>query len=199
MIHFTDMTGLLGNAAALAAVGVALPGIRRLARAHRAGMAAAILFASLVPFGGMPLAGYLRGAIGDLSVATLLLLGASLWRSLREGAVPAGKKELLLLIALASGPFYSMALGWGGLDPYRLGYGNYGFLACLLVLALWAAQRRLPLLAAALALPVLAWSAGWYESTNLWDYLLDPLVAAYAISSLVAQGAHRILRRNRHA
>jgi hypothetical protein len=26
---------------------------------------------------------------------------------------------------------------------------------------------------------------GWYESTNLWDYLLDPFVAGYAFVVVV--------------
>ena len=34
-------------------------------------------------------------------------------------------------------------------------------------------------------LAVLAWAAGWYESGNLWDYLIDPMVAGYAVFALL--------------
>ena len=31
------------------------------------------------------------------------------------------------------------------------------------------------------SLAVIAWSIHWHESTNLWDYLLDPFLAVWAI------------------
>jgi len=49
-------------------------------------------------------------------------------------------------------------------------------------------------LALSIALAVAAWSFGWYESTNLWDYLLDPWLAIYA---LIAQLKHIWLGRGK--
>jgi hypothetical protein len=40
-----------------------------------------------------------------------------------------------------------------------------------------------------LSLAVLAWALGLYESRNLWDYLVDPLVAAWGIGALLLRGA----------
>lgn len=65
-------------------------------------------------------------------------------------------------------------------------------LAYLLGLALLAAWQGLPAITFTLAAAVLAWSAGWYESANLWDYLLDPLVAAYAVAALIKQGIRKL-------
>ncbi len=201
MMHFTDATGLLGNAVAIAALASRAPGISRLAPAARRGALAAVLVISLIPLGGLPLAGYLRGAVGDLSVTSLLLLGFYLARLL--GAQPrasaqaaSGRDALRLLVASAAVVFYPLALGWGSFDPYRLGYGSFGFLACLLALATWGALRA-SMVAAAIALAVLAWSAGWYESPNLWDYLMDPLVSAYCIAALVWRGVRRLSGRRR--
>jgi len=39
-----------------------------------------------------------------------------------------------------------------------------------------------------IALAVLAWSTEWYESRNLWDYLLDPMLFIYAITQLLRSG-----------
>lgn len=189
MIPYTDITGLAGNALALAAIALRLPPLARLAPHGRLAAAAALMLIALIPLGALPLAGYLRGAIGDLSMPTMLLLANFIaghtWRA------PAGKTHLLALIAVAALLFYPLALGVGSFDPYRLGYGHYGLLAILLFVALGSAWLRAYWVAASIALAVLAWSAGCYESSNLWDYLLDPLVACYAIVSTFA----RLLRR----
>ena len=66
-------------------------------------------------------------------------------------------------------------------DPYRWGYGEPWFLAALLLVAIIGNLSRLPLVAASISLAVLAWAVGWYESTNLWDYLIDPLLCLYAL------------------
>ena len=33
-----------------------------------------------------------------------------------------------------------------------------------------------------ISLAVIAWSIHWHESNNLWDYLLDPFLAIWAIT-----------------
>jgi len=44
---------------------------------------------------------------------------------------------------------------------------------------------------------VLAWSIEWYESRNLWDYLLDPLLFIYVITRLVHSGTQGIFKSSR--
>lgn len=198
MMHFTDASGLLGNALVLAAIVSKLPGLSRLERSARGTLMSAVLVFAFVPLGELPLAAYLRGVFGDLSMASLLLLGLYLVRFTGGGAplpLAAGRHALLILLAATAVVFYPMALGWGSFDPYRLGYGSYGLLACLLPIAIWGALRGHVLVAAPIALAVAAWSAGWYDSTNLWDYLLDPLVSVYAIGALVRQGVRRLRGR----
>ena len=46
-------------------------------------------------------------------------------------------------------------------------------------------------------LAALAWSLGWYESGNLWDYLLDPFVAIYALCAIAIQTVKRLINRQR--
>ncbi len=192
MMHFTDATGLFGCALAITVLAARLPPVSRLVPQYRAWVLAVIFIALLVPAGSIPLAGYLRGITGDLSVTTLVLLGASLLHRLRSRAVLPGRSMLLMLAVIAAAGFYPLALGWGEYDPYRLGYGSDWLLAYLMGIALLAAWKGLPAITFTLAAAVLAWSMGWYESTNLWDYLLDPLVSIYAAVVLVAQGASRL-------
>lgn len=200
MIRFVDAAGLLGNAVALTALASRVRGFSRLGMGTRQSVLAAVMVGAFVPLGGgLPLAAYLRGLIGDLSVTSLLLLLLYLARLVRGVALPAavlaGRETLLGLVAVTAAVFYPLALGWGSFDPYRLGYGSYGMLAVLLLLALAAVLRGAVLVAIALALAVLAWSAGWYASTNLWDYLLDPLLSVYAIIALAGCALHRRRRR----
>lgn len=186
--------GLIG--ATLLLAWAATPLLRRLhpARHGRAMLLVAVMAAAWIPAGGMPLAGYVRGVIGDLSLTTLVLLAAALcafllerrFGSLRERAIGYG---LVLIAALL---LYPMALGLGGFDPYALGYhaapGAAAFAAGLGALALAAWIARLPWIVCSLLAAVIAHLAGAMESANLWDALIDPLLAGYALLWILRAG-----------
>lgn len=188
MISFTDASGLLGSALALSATCLLLPRTRRLPRQYLAGLLAAVFIVSLIPPGGLPLAAYLRGATGDLSITTQLLLVTFILRVLLDWEPLPGRSPLLLLITSTAIIFYPLALGLGSFDPYRLGYGSIAMLAALLLLTLVAAWRKTFYIALTIPLAVLAWSLGYLESTNLWDYLFDPLLAFYAAGVSIKPG-----------
>lgn len=203
MPAFTDLTGLAGIAFALAALLIAFPGIRELSRPRLAALGTVTVVLVLIPFGTLPLAAVVRGATGDLSITTLVLLGHAILRR-ATGWPPVDRGAQLALlggVALAALALYPMALGVGLVDPYRLGYGSPWLLGILFAVALAAWVGRLHLVASCIALAILAWTVGWYESNNLWDYLLDPLVSFYALGCVALRGANRIgdwcRRRNR--
>ena len=87
----------------------------------------------------------------------------------------------LMLVALAALVLYPLALGAAAFDSYRMGYGDAQFVAVLLLAALAAWIWKYYLVALCIAFAILAWTVGWYESSNLWDYLLDPWIAIYAL------------------
>jgi hypothetical protein len=192
MPNFTDVTGLLGIASATAAVVLLLPGVAGWGKPRLAILPAAVFVLALIPFGGMPAAAYIRGMTGDLSITTLVLLWSVLLRPWCDCFEVQARHRLalLILIVCAALVFYPMALGAGAFDPYRLGYGNPQFVAALFLLALLAWYLKSALIASCIALATLAWTAGWYESGNLWDYLLDPFVAVYALATLMSSGLH---------
>ena len=194
MPGLTDLAGLAGAAAAIAAVLLKLPGIARLRRAHPTPLLLAALVVALVPLRGLPAAGYLRGIVGDLSVTTVLLLVRSLLRPvLGWTAIDARIRLALQVLVAALGLLlYPLALGLGPFDPYRLGYASPWLLAFLLALAVAADLRRLTLVTGCLALAVLAWALGAHESRNLWDYLVDPLVAAWGLGALLLRGTQAL-------
>lgn len=186
-MHLTDITGLAGIALAIAALALRLPVAARLQPTLQAWLAGAILVAVNIPCGGLSVAEVVRGITGDLSIATLALLLLPLVLPRTNGRAPSRAKILsefnltLLLLACAAVALYPMALGIGMFDPYRLGFGNLWFIAGLLFIASAAWVRGYALIALSLSLAMLAWSLGWYESNNIWNYLLDPWVSIYAL------------------
>jgi hypothetical protein len=127
----------------------------------------------------LPLAAYVRGVIGDLSIVTTLLLWST---SLPNNkSVPIAAKLCVLIVALA---FYPFALGLGMLDPYAWGYGSIPFFMFVLLLALICGLANWSKGIWMIGLAIIAWSAHWHESANLWDYLLDPFLALWAICSV---------------
>jgi hypothetical protein len=179
----TDVTGLFGITLALFVLLLLVPRIRAFPLPQRA----AILFGALVllsiPVFGVSLAGVVRGITGDLSLPTLLLLGLAVVRIVTGRALVEAEDRRLALqaIALMAVLFYPLALGFTAFDPYRLGYANLWFMAILFALALWSGLRYSTLFALCIAVAVAAWCVAWYESPNLWDYLLDPWLAIYAL------------------
>ncbi len=185
---FTDFTGLIGSASVIASAALLLPSVKRLTKPRLAMLLGAIFVYAMLPINGLSLAAYLRGGIGDVSITTLLLLLSVLAKPWLSCATLENKNRFALfgLIALAALALYPMALGIGAYDPYRLGYGNTPFVTTVLLIALAAWYWKIYWVTLCLACSTLAWAMGWYESNNLWDYLLDPFVAGYAIYIVLA-------------
>ena len=127
----------------------------------------------------LPLVAYVRGVIGDLSIVTMLLL----WTSLLSGSKPAplAFKVSVACIAIV---FYPLALGFGMIDPYAWGYGSILFFIAVLLFAVVCGLANWSKGVWMIAIAILAWAAHWHESANLWDYLLDPFLAIWALMAV---------------
>ncbi len=145
----------------------------------------------------LPLVAYIRGVSSDLSFTLVLLACMGLAQGL-FGFVLAGKREytaVFVAVASAAVFLYPMALGWGDWDAYRPGWGSAAMWAVLLgvcVLAWLVGLRVLPLL---IALALLAWTAGLLESSNLWDYLLDPWLVIVSFFQCASCGIGHLKKR----
>lgn len=157
----------------------------------------ALLFSllALVPVHeGVSLAMALRGLWGDPSITTLQLLALALLgktpMALRfDWRAPAG-------IALLGVALYASALGPWNLDLYRLGYQPLlpvGAMAAIALLACWRGQTLWLWLT---AIDLIAWRAALLESTNLWDYCLDPLLVV-AMLALALRNGYRAGRNRK--
>ena len=128
----------------------------------------------------LPLVAYVRGLTGDLSVVLTLLL----WSALLPASKPAPMtfKFAVAIIALS---FYPFALGLGMVDPYAWGYGSIAFFVAALLFALVCGLANWTKGVWVIAIAIIAWAAHWHESANLWDYLLDPLLAIWAVCACI--------------
>ena len=129
----------------------------------------------------LPLSAYVRGVIGDLSTVTVLLLLSALF--VRNQSAPWIVKVAIGLVGLC---FYPFALGLGMFDPYGWGYSSVTLLIAVLVFAMLCAIANWNRGAWIIGFAIIAWGMQWHESTNLWDYLIDPLLVVWAIFGVVA-------------
>ena len=159
-------------------------------------LVAAVFLLLWLPVGSahIPVVAYVRGVSSDLSVTLVALACVGLWQRLCGVNLLASRERaaLFCVVALVAVMLYPTALGWGDFDAYRLGWGSPFVLVALLVLCVagWLAEfRLLPLL---IAVVLLAWVAGLMESTNLWDYLMDPWLSATAFVHCLVTGIMKL-------
>ena len=141
----------------------------------------------VMPINGLPVAGYLRALPGELSITTLILLFAASMSALLDRKIYEPKSLfLLMLLVLTVGLFlYPFSLGFTHLDPYAWGYSSKILLAFFFAAALTAWYLNLYFLVIVIVLDVSAYLMGIYESTNIWDYLIDPLLTLFAFFWLI--------------
>jgi hypothetical protein len=152
----------------------------------RYALAAAVAIAAFVPIGDLSLAAAVRGATGDLSASTLALAANAVFAGLTGRTLFERRDVSALLWAVAGAALflYPFALGWTPFDPYALGYASPVFITALLLVTLAAWRAGLNLIVLVVLAAAVAYLAGVYESRNLWDYLIDPLVSLYALVAL---------------
>jgi hypothetical protein len=154
-----------------------------------------------IPFGSASLVNLLamlRGLFGGLSVTTVIFLLVLVLQNGREISLFARQEARWLppLIAIVALLFYPAALGLGALDPYEWGHDEALVLPLTvgaLALLAWLGRWRVSALALVLALAF--WRLRVLESTNLWDYLLDPLLTLAVLGLLVARGLRWMWRK----
>lgn len=139
-----------------------------------------------IPVQGIPLGRWFFGVAGNFSVAFTALVAIGLGQSLagRQWFTPGDFRTTWLFGGLAGLALYPLALGLGDFDPYALGWQSLAFQALVPVvsLALFYHGSRLGWLLLGAGV---GWMLGVLESTNLWDYLVDP---CYALIGLTAIG-----------
>lgn len=154
----------------------------------------AVFLACLIPLPAFSLTHYIRVLTGDLSITGLIILALAAYQSIRSSKSRPDYTQLMppaLVLVVVSVVLYPTALGLTYFDLYAYGYYPIILGPILFVLFASAVWFGLTLSAALLAMGFLAFALGILESDNLWDYLIDPVVAAYAFY-LVIKNRHQL-------
>ena len=188
----TDFVALMGLDLVLCAGCLRLLSVTRLSLRWKKVVTLTCFLMLWLPVGGaqLPVLAYIRGVSSDLSITLVVLACLGLRQRLSERCVVYSREHTVVLavVAVAALFLYPLALGWGDWDAYRPGWGAPGMWAGLLFVSLLAWACGLRLLPTLAGLALLAWTAGMLESTNLWDYLMDPWLAVYAVFHCVRLG-----------
>lgn len=136
----------------------------------------------LIPVQGLSLFLYVWSIIGDLSLTSKTYL--AIWLLYRLGGpVVTDIKEIrkvMFAIAIVGLVFYPLSLGLSPFDPYSTGYSASILIVLTVVLLVYGMRKGNFLLSASMLLALWAYLLGLMESSNLFDYLLDPLLFLYA-------------------
>ncbi len=131
--------------------------------------------------GDLRLIAYPGGVLGDLSITTQILLASVIVKQvLRIDILSARDRSSVFFAAAAGGlVLYPLSSGLTILDVYSLGFESTALLIGLAVLAVMGWYLR-PGAAIVIPVSVIAFNFGWLASTNVWDYLLDPMLTLFA-------------------
>jgi hypothetical protein len=137
----------------------------------------------LVPVQRLVIARWVAGLNANFSIPLTVILAVIVWERVFERSLLAEREWTTAWSFGAVGglALYPMALGLGSFDPYEWGWSFsplFVVIGALTVLLIWK-QNRFGVL---LVLAAVAFQLHLLESTNYWDYLLDPI---YSLVSIV--------------
>lgn len=144
-------------------------------------------FIAVTPVGGLPLARWMISFNANFSISLTAILFYKV-TEISFGVKLLDKNALLTcwVFSLTAGVIlYPMALGLGRFDPYQAGWGfSWLFVVvCGVTILLLIMKNRFAIV---LIAAILAHNLRLLESTNFWDYLVDPfmvLVSCIVLSS----------------
>ncbi len=139
-----------------------------------------------------------RGLLGDLSFASILMLATYLLTIMKTDRTRNANSFNGVVILMAA-ILYPTSLGLGHFDMYSIGFASDGFynylvtvIAGLGIIAWYVGYAQIAIW---LTLSVLAHGLNLFESNNLWNYLLDPLVVIACLVSVIIKASKLVLKK----
>ncbi len=148
---------------------------------------------TFVPIMGFNLGRWIFTFTGPISVPLALMLG---WHTIKPciSSKPINNRCLLtfwcMTLSLAVA-YFPMAIGWTSFDPHSFGWSKQFIFVPIAaaIICMWLGQGGLSIVFAATAL---AWKLGLLQSSNGWNYLVDPVaicVCAFSLASYIFKAA----------
>ncbi|MBW2707967.1 MAG: hypothetical protein JRD04_01575 [Deltaproteobacteria bacterium] len=142
----------------------------------------------ILPIAGLPVGRWLISLYANPSIPlTALLFSRVLKNAFQMNLLDISAIQTCRVFSILAGvALYPMALGAGAFDPYPAGW-HFSWLFVILLsvtLVLLFLKNRFSVV---LLAAMLAYDLHLLESSNLWDYLVDPILVLVAIAGLIAR------------
>jgi hypothetical protein len=155
----------------------------------------------LIPIEGISIARWIAGVNANFSIPLTVILAVAVCERAFARSVFAQRDWTTCWSFGAIGglALYPLALGLGSFDPYEWGWHFSPLFVIVAALTVWLTwkQNRFGFL---LLLAAVAFHLRLLESTNYWDYVLDPIYCLVSFVVLIRQllsvNAHRRSTRN---
>jgi len=151
-----------------------------------------MMIVAAIPVYDLPVVAYIRAVVTDLSITSMLLLTFFIATAYtgKQYICNQDKNQLSILILLAALLVYPFGLGLGMWDSYALGFGNIWLYSALLIISFYFFMRQRMLLMYIILAGCAAYLFSLLASQNLWDYLIDPLLVIYTVTTVIKQRLH---------
>jgi hypothetical protein len=151
-------------------------------------LASASALMVILPIAGLTVGRWLISLYANPSIPlTALLFSWVLKNAFQMNLLDMSAIQTCRVFSLLTGAvLYPMALGAGAFDPYPAGW-HFSWLFVILLgvtLVLLFLKNRFSVV---LLATILAYDLHLLESSNLWDYLVDPVLILVAIAGLIAR------------
>ena len=151
-------------------------------------LASASALTVILPIAGLPLGRWFISLYANPSIPlTALLFSWVLKNAFQMNLLDMSAIQTCRVFSILAGAaLYPMALGAGAFDPYPAGW-HFSWLFVILLgvtLGLLFLKNRFSVV---LLATILAYDLHLLESSNLWDYLVDPVLILVAIAGLIAR------------
>ena len=142
----------------------------------------------LLPIGGLPVGRWFTTLFPNPSIPlTILLFSRTLKNSFQIAVLDSTALQTCRFFSLLAGiALYPMALGAGPFDPYSAGWHFSWLFVFFLVITLGLLFLRNRFSIVLLA-TVLAFDLHLLESSNFWDYLIDPVLVSISVAAIISQ------------
>lgn len=144
---------------------------------------------SFVTIEGLSLGDYTRSYTDDLAITTLLWLAWCTSSRLGMSQPLSSRHHLQLALCFAGLALflYPATLGLTQVDPYRLGFSPLPLVLAMWLLCIWLWMEGNRLTCGMITIATASFLAGLKNSSNYWDYLVDPIIGVYCLVYLVGR------------
>jgi hypothetical protein len=134
-----------------------------------------ILLVTIIRIGGLPLSRWLISLNANFSIPlTVALIHKICQKAFGKEILPKKSRLTLWVFGIVMGILlYPMALGLGGFDPYALGW-EFSILFVLMFFLTFGLLYVKDVFGIVLMISILSFNLELLESSNFWDYLVDP-------------------------